>query len=131
MKCVFPIILTKGSEKGYIVYVPSLDINTEGDSIADAIFMARDAIGLWGLCQSDLGKEIPEVTNLDIPHKEGEIVTLVDVDFDAYKRAHDNRTVRKNLTIPAWLNDMAEKNGVNFSQILQRALKEELHITNS
>ena len=58
MKQAYPIILTP-SEHGYVVYVPDLDINTEGKDLADAIDMAADAIGLWGISAQDLGREIP------------------------------------------------------------------------
>jgi len=60
--------------------------------------------------------------------EEGELVTLVDSDIEAYKRKLNDRTVRKNLTLPSWLNEEAEKAGVNFSQILQTSLKEYLGI---
>ena len=123
MKAVYPIILTP-AERGYVVFVPDLDINTEGEDLADAIEMARDAIGLWGITK------IPQASGT-MPHpKEQEIVTLVDIDFAAYRRANDLRTVRKNVTLPSWLNDLAERNGVNFSQVLQESLKERLHVSN-
>ena len=54
MKLAYPIVLTP-AENGYSVYVPDLDINTEGDSLADAIAMASDAIGLWGITKQDMG----------------------------------------------------------------------------
>ena len=54
MKAVYPIILTP-AERGYVVFVPDLDINTEGEDLADAIEMARDAIGLWGITEEDQG----------------------------------------------------------------------------
>ncbi len=129
MKTVYPILLTP-AERGYVVYVPDLEINTEGDDLADAIEMARDAIGLWGISEEDAGREIPKASGT-MPHPEkDELVTLVDIDFTAYRRANDLRTVRKNVTLPSWLNDLAEKNGVNFSQVLQESLKERLNVSN-
>ena len=129
MKTVYPILLTP-AERGYVVYVPDLEINTEGDDLADAIEMARDAIGLWGISEEDAGREIPKASGT-MPHPEkDELVTLVDIDFTAYRRAKDLRTVRKNVTLPSWLNDLAEKNGVNFSQVLQESLKERLNVSN-
>lgn len=129
MKAVYPIILTP-TESGYVVFVPDLDINTEGTDLADAIEMARDAIGIWGISEEDAGRKIPQASGT-MPHPaENEIVTLVDIDFTAYRRANDLRTVRKNVTLPSWLNDLAEKNGVNFSQVLQESLKERLHVSN-
>ena len=129
MKAVFPVILTP-SEPGYLVTVPDLELNTQGEDIANAIEMARDAIGLWGICQEDEGKEIPTPSTQLPPHQENEIVTFVDIDFSAYRRANDLRAVRKNVTIPSWLNELAEKANLNFSQILQDGLKSKLHVEN-
>ena len=128
MKTVFPIILTP-ADVCYVVTIPDLNINTEGSSVADAIEMARDAIGLWGICEEDAGREIPKASTDTPPHKSDEIVTLVDIDFSAYRRAHDLRTIRKNVTIPAWLNQLAEDAGVNFSQVLQEGLKQKLKVS--
>ncbi len=127
MKKVYPVILTP-SDMGYVVYVPDLEINTQGKDIIDAIEMARDAIGLWGITEEDLGRSIPEPSSQLPEHAPDEIVTLVDIDFEACRRANDNRAIRKNLTIPSWLNDRAENAGINFSQTLQKALKQQLGI---
>ena len=125
MKTAYPIILTP-AERGYTVYVPDIDINTEGETIADAIEMASDAIGLWGIGAQDLGREVPPASS-DLPIcKENEIVAFALVDFDAYRRANDMRAVRKNVTIPSYLNDLADKAGLNFSQVLQDGLKQRL-----
>ncbi|HCC00451.1 MAG TPA: HicB family protein [Ruminococcaceae bacterium] len=129
MKRVYPIVLTPAN-KGYVVYVPDLKINTEGNDLADAISMARDAIGLWGVTEEDEGRTIPNPSRNYPDHDPNEIVTMVDIDFAAYRRANDLRTIRKNVTIPSWLNDMAEKQGVNFSQVLQDGLKERLDVAN-
>lgn len=129
MKAVYPIILTP-VENGYIVSVPLLQIDTEGASLENAIEMARDAIGLWGICEEDAGRSIPP-SSIALPeHDKNEIVTLVDIDFSAYRRANDMKTVRKNVTLPSWLNTLAEENQVNFSSVLQSALKQQLHIDN-
>jgi len=124
---VYPIVLSP-TGKGYVVSVPDLNINTQGKDIAEAIFMARDAIGLWGITEQDDGKAIPEPSETIPPHKANELVSWVDIDFDVYRRANDMRAVRKNLTIPGWLNERAEKAGVNFSQVLQEGLKTHLGI---
>ena len=127
MKAVYPILLTP-VEHGYVVTVPDLNINTEGEDLADAIEMARDAIGLWGITEQDAGRAIPPASTLPVPPADNELVTLVDIDFDAYRRANDLRTVRKNVTLPSWLNSLAESAGVNFSQVLQDGLKARLHV---
>lgn len=127
MKTAYPIVLTP-AEHGFVVYVPDLDINTEGDSIANAIEMAADAIGLWGITAQDMGKDIPPASPSLPTCEKGEIATFALVDFDAYRRANDMRTVRKNVTLPSYLNDMADKAGINFSQVLQEGLKARLGV---
>ncbi len=127
MKRVYPVVLTP-AENGYVVFVPDLQINTEGATVADAMDMARDAICMWAICQQDLGHTVPDTKSLSVPCAQGELCALVDVDIDAYRRANENRTVRKNITIPSWLNDMAIKQDVNFSAVLTDALKQQLHV---
>lgn len=130
MKRVYAAVLTPDKSGGYSVSVPDLNIGTQGETIAECIDMARDAIGLWGIAMEDAGNAIPEPFSLDPIHQAGDIVTLVDIDFAAYRRANDMRTVRKNVTIQSWLNDLAEKEGVNFSQVLSDGLKQKLNIQN-
>lgn len=125
-KIIYPIILHPETAGGYSVNVPDLQIGTQGETVAECIDMARDAIGLWGICQQDENRPIPQPSDLSPACSPGEIVTLVDVDFAAYRRANDMRTVRKNVTLPSWLCDLAEKSGVNFSQVLQEALRAKL-----
>lgn len=131
MKCAYPIVMTKGKEF-IIVFVPDFNINTQGKDVPDAIEMARDAIGLMGIDMQDDGEILPEASSLASVQEEAAadaIVSLVDVDFAEYRRKNDMRTVKKNCTIPSWLNFEAERAGMNFSAVLQAALKEELHIT--
>lgn len=129
MKNSYPIILMP-DKVGYVVYVPDFDINTEGDTLTEAIEMARDAIGIVGIDMEDDGETLPEPTAVSevIVESAKDIVTLVDVDFGEYRRKNDMRAVKKNCTIPSWLNFEAEKAGVNFSAILTAALKKELKI---
>ena len=127
MKTAYPIVLTP-ADRGFVVYVPDLNINTEGSTIADAISMAEDAIGLWGITAQDLGREIPSASAAPPACAPGEKTAYAVVDFDTYRRAHDMRVVRKNVTLPSYLNDMAKKAGVNFSQVLQEGLKQRLGV---
>lgn len=122
MKAVYPIILTP-DEPGYIVYIPDFDIFTQGYSLEEALFMAKDAIGLAGITLEDDGKPIPKPKTLKPECKENELTALVDVDFTLYRQKEDNRMVRKNCTIPLWLEREAEKKKINFSAVLQDALK--------
>ncbi|NLT21283.1 MAG: HicB family protein [Syntrophomonadaceae bacterium] len=128
MKTAYPIVLTP-VQGMYAVTIPDLDISTQGTDIAEAMYMARDAIGMWICFEQDEGRPVPSPSNISkIKTKPGETKTLVDIDLEEYRRAHDNRTVRKNLTLPNWLNERAESAGINFSQTLQKALKQQLGI---
>mgnify|MGYP002627528376 FL=1 len=125
---VYPVVLSKDGD-GYIVRIPDFRSVTEGKDLGDAIYMARDAIGLLGIELEDEGKELPEPFSRSVEKEEGDVETLVDVDFTDYRMGHDNRTVKKNCTIPYYLNVEAEKRGFNFSKILQEALAEKLGIS--
>ena len=128
MKATYPIVMTQGKEL-IVVYIPDFDINTQGKTEADAMAMARDAIGILGIDMEDDNEQLPTPTALSvIKAKKSDTVTLVDVDFAEYRRKNDMRAVKKNCTIPSWLSYEAEKAGINFSATLQAALKQELHI---
>ena len=128
MREAYPIILTRG-QKYVVVSIPDFDINTQGEDFADAMEMARDAIGLMGIDMQDDGKELPTPTTISELTVENGVVTLVDIDFDIYRRKNELRAVKKNCTIPSWLNYEAEKANINFSQVLQNALMEQLKIS--
>ena len=129
MKNAYPVILTKGKTH-IIVFVPDFNINTQGKDFFDAIEMARDAIGLMGIDMEDDNEKIPDPSELsEIVKNNDDVVTLVDVDFNEYRRMNNMRTVRRNVTLPMWLDYEAEKSKINVSAVLQRALKAELKIT--
>jgi antitoxin HicB len=127
MKYVYPAIFTE-ENNNYNVSVPDLPgCFTFGTTIAEAIEMARDAIAMW-LCDAENKyEEIPSPSKpQDITNDPNSFVSLIDVDTVEYRRENDNRAIKKTLSIPSWLNSKAEKAGINFSQTLQKALKEEL-----
>lgn len=129
MKQAYPVILTP-DETGFTAFIPDFNINTQGDDLCEAIEMARDAIGLMGIDMEDDKKVLPEPCKLEsIKREPCDIVTLVDVDFAEYRRKNERRTVKKNCTLPSWLCYEAEQANINFSQVLQEALKRELGIT--
>lgn len=132
MKIAYPIIMTKG-EKFIVVFIPDFNINTQGKDIPDSIEMARDAIGLIGTDMEDDGEVLPDASSLDDVRTNApsnSIVSLVDVDFDEYRKKNDMRAVKKNCTLPSWLNYDAEKANINFSQLLQQALIQKLNLSN-
>lgn len=120
-KGAYPIVLIK-TDDGYYVEIPDFGVGTQGESIPDAMEMARDAIGLMGIDMQDDAKEIPEPYSVKFEPEKGAIVTLVDIDFSEYRRKVDNRAVKKNCTIPYWMSVAADKAGVNYSRLLQDAI---------
>ena len=127
-RIVYPIIITEEKDSFY-VSVPDFESATQGESVADAIMMARDLIGLMGIDMQDDGKELPIPYLKEYEVSEGDIVTLVDVDFSDYRKRVDNKSVKKNCTIPYWLSVEAENAGINYSRILQDALMSVLGVT--
>lgn len=108
----------------YYCRVPDLPgCITTGNSIDDAIEMITDAASGWLVVAEDEGNDIPEATpqcKLDIP--DNAICSIIRIDTFSYRAATDSRAVRKNVSLPAWMANLAEKRGVNFSQVLQEGL---------
>ncbi len=131
MKLVYPACFTPLEEQnGYCVTVPDLPgCTTQGSDIADAIEMAIDAASGWILDELEDGKVIPSSSDpISINLKPNQFVSLIVLDMDSYAEKHGDKAVRKNCTIPSWLNTLAEKSNINFSQVLQNALLHELHL---
>lgn len=132
MKYIYPVCIYPGDNSGYTVVVPDLPgCVTEGETIADALEHATDAASGWVLDELEEGRKAPAasaVENVKADDYAGGFVSVVMLDVDAYAEKHGSRAVRKNCTIPAWLNTAAENANLNFSQILQTALQERLHM---
>ena len=128
MKTAYPVIFTKLSD-GYAAHAPDFPFDTQGNSLAEAIEMARDAIGIMGIDMEDNKKPLPKPSAPEsVVCEAGELISMVDIDFVKYRKANELRTVRRNVLLPSWLNKEAEKAGINISAILQTALKQELQI---
>lgn len=126
MKYVYPAIFEEKNGK-YYVRVPDLSgCCTTGESLQDAIEMARDAVEMWLCIAEDRNEDIPAPTT-DLKTEQG-FVSLIDADTTMYRKMTENKAVKKTLTIPSWLNAKAELAGVNFSQLLQEALIQKLNI---
>lgn len=127
-KYFYPAVFTKEST-GYSVSFPDLEgCFTEGDTLEEAYKMSRDAIGLFLLGENgQFNFPVPRNPK-DIHTGENEFVVLVEFDDLEYRKRHESRSVKKTLTIPSWLNTLAEENNINFSNTLQNALMHELNI---
>ena len=131
MELTYPAIFYKDEESGaYAVEVPDLPgCATGGNTLADAILMGTDAASGWVLTELEEGRPIPPSSTIDAIHPgPGGFISLLMLDMDAYEEKFGDKAIRKNLTIPAWLNHQAEKANAPFSQILQQGLKDYLHI---
>jgi Uncharacterized conserved protein len=130
MKYAFAAILTPEENGLYSVNFPDIsNCFTSGDNIADAIHMAQDALCLILYHMEQEGKTIPAATNPNtFALDANEFASMIAVDTETYRRFYENKSVKKTLTLPMWLNEQAERANINFSQTLQKALKDELEI---
>lgn len=124
---VYPAVFHPNEDDGsFTVIFPDLPgCITEGKSLSNAIFMAEDALAMWLWYNERDNAAIPppsDTVSVDPP----EFVTLIAADTIDWCQKNDGRAVKKTLSIPNWLNTRAERAGINFSQILQDALKERL-----
>ena len=141
MLSMYPACFYK-EDDGYSVIFPDLNyLATQGDSFEDAMEMAVECLASYLYIAQRDGEDVPAPSSLvnidpvavakeldpDLPVGEA-IVNLVSVDVAEYAKKHLEKSVKKTLSIPAWLNEAAVAQGVNFSQVLQRALKEQLHM---
>jgi len=124
---VYPAVFTYEEGQEIAVEFPDLSVATSGVDDNDALLSARELLGcvLFGLETDD--EEIPEPTALSKIHLEkNEHAVLVDVYMPSIRMAGINRSVNRTVTLPAWLNAAAIERGINFSQVLQSALQEQI-----
>ncbi len=127
MKLAYPVILIPFEDGGgYTVEVPDLPgCVSEGRDLAEALFMAQDAASGWVLTELEDGRTAPKASDTsEIGVGEpGAMVSMVALDMDAYAAKYGSKAIRKNVTIPAWLDTWAEKAGINYSGTLRDALE--------
>ena len=136
MLSVYPACFYKEKEGGYSVIFPDLDhLSTCGDTLENAIEMAVDCLAGYLYTAKQEGETVPapsDMSSIDVNEEyneyESAFVNMVAVDVAEYAKKHFEKSVKKTLTIPSWLNEIAVANNVNFSQVLQSALKEQLHL---
>ena len=117
-------------QPGYCVTVPDMPgVVTQGKDLLEATEMAIDAASGWVLDEVENNKSIPPFSDVTkIKLEENEFISLLTLDINKYAEENGSQAVRKNCTIPAWLNTLAEKAHINFSKVLQSALITELNI---
>lgn len=126
---VYPAVFTE-EDCGYSIQFPDLEnCFTSAETLGEGIKMANDVLCLMLYEMEQSGEPIPAASSIrDIVVKENEFVNFISCDTIEYRKFFDNRAVKKTLSIPSWLNDMAERAGINFSGTLQEALKQQLNI---
>lgn len=125
----YPAIFIYEPGKEIAVDFPDLKCATSGTNDDDAFLSARELLGcvLYGLEEDE--EDIPSPTPLSkIQVKENERAVLIDVYMPSIRMSNINRSVNRTVTLPAWLNAAALERNINFSQVLQDALKAQLHI---
>ena len=138
MVVIYPVIFTATHDQNdtYLIYIPDIDGMTEGFGLSNAYHMARDYMGgmLYEKEDADIPKasEISDIKVSSSPFFDSgdSFVSFVDLDLTAYRRNQDNKAVRRNVSIPNWLNKAAEEAHLNVSRVLQDALIEKLEISN-
>lgn len=125
----YPAVFTY--EDGYDIAVefPDLGVATSGTDDDDALLSARELLGCVLCGMEEDGEDIPAPSPLSsVEVGPNERSALVDVYMPAVRLAQSNKAVNRTVTLPAWLNALAVENGVNFSQTLQSALREQLAV---
>jgi Uncharacterized conserved protein len=127
-KYVYPAIFTKETDGKYSIVFPDLEgCYTSGDNLLDGIYMAEDVLAftLYSLEKKHL--PIPEPSE-SFPVSDNSFINLIACDTLEYQKMNNNKAVKKTLSIPEWLNEKATEANINFSQVLQEALKEKLGV---
>lgn len=135
MERVYPVIFTQ-TQDGFLIEVPDLEILTEGTDMKNAIDMARDAISITLISMEENNEVVPTpsaMENINVAKgtfaQNGKgFVSMVDTDTKEYRRKIDTTPVRRNVSLPTWLNDEVNASGINVSRFLQDALMERLNI---
>lgn len=129
-KLFYPAVFHHEEVGGYSVDFPDLlGCVTEGDTLAEAIRMAEDALGIYLYTLKEEGEEAPAPSDpADVEVSGRDFVSLVEYDEVEYLKRTDSHSVKKTLTIPAWMDTLARENNLNFSNVLQNAIRRELNL---
>lgn len=122
----YPAIFTKEGDSYWVKFIDLDGCFSDGKTLAETMENAKEAMGLY---LEDLS-EYPECTTdfSNIHLNENQIISFVSINMEEHRKKYDTKSVKKTLSIPAWLNTMAENQNINFSQLLQSALMERLNI---
>ncbi len=125
MKIIYPAILTPcENKKGYTIEIPDLKgCVSEGDTLEEAINMGVDAASGYIISEIEEGKTLPKPTEQrNLKLKKNQLTSLVICDTDVYDEKYSSKVVRKNVSIPAYLNTYGELHNINFSKLLRDSI---------
>ena len=122
----YPAIFTLENDEYWVEFVDLKGCFSDGKTLAEAMENAKEAMGLFLEDLSEYPKCTTDIKSIKL--KENQIVSFISIDLEEHKRKYENKSVKKTLSIPAWLNTLAEKEHINFSQILQKALMDTLNV---
>lgn len=126
----YPALFHEAEEGGFWITFPDIpECMTQGEDMHQAYEMAVEALGLALTCRVEEKRELPAASSpQDVCIDSGSILVVVEFDMAEYRRKHCSRAVKKTLSIPEWLNEIAMRQNINFSQVLQEALMEKIGI---
>lgn len=129
-KYAYPAIFTPAEEGGFLVDFPDLEgCHTEGNNMAEAIYMAEDALALIIYGYESDNRQLPIPSSISkLSHGSNSFINYIACDTLKYRKMYNNKAVKKTLTIPEWLNEYAIASNINFSQLLQEALMNKIGI---
>ena len=128
MKYTYPACFYQEDDGRFSVVFADFELATFGNGLADAMYMAADALAGRILSVLNDGEKLPKPSSIKKikPEDSGGFVSMVYIDLDNLKPNHDEKLVKKTLTIPSWLNKAAERKNINFSATLKDALIEKI-----
>lgn len=123
----YPAVFTYEPDQEIAVVFPDLDAATSGENDEEALLSARELLGCVMFGLEEDGEAIPKPTALnEIKVEKNERAVLVDAYMPSVRMAQNNKSVNRTVTLPAWLNAAALERNINFSQVLQEALKTQM-----
>ena len=128
MKGIYAAVFKQDAGKVFVSFPDLPGCITSGENMSDAYAMAADAANLWMTSAvEDLHEQAPEATPIEqIECQDGERVMLIQIDTEDYLRRTETKAVRRTVSIPSWMDQIAQKRGISLSKVLQDALKSQI-----
>ena len=122
----YPAIFTYEDNQYWVEFVDLKGCFSDGKTLAEAMENAKEAMGLFLEDLEEYPKCTTDIKNIKL--EDNQIISFVTINLEENRKKYENKSVKKTLSIPAWLNTIAEKENINFSQLLQKALMDTLNV---